>query len=55
MKEIKYVEHPCSIEQKRELTSQGYKVVDARFAMTTEKGKMKPKTVTPKTTPKAKK
>jgi len=30
--EIKYVEMPISIEQKKEYNSQGFRVVDAKFA-----------------------
>lgn len=30
--EIKYVEMPISIEQKKEYNSQGFRVIDAKFA-----------------------
>ncbi len=30
--DIKYIDHPCSTEQKKEWNAKGYKVIDSKFA-----------------------
>ncbi len=42
--DIKYIEHPCSTEQKKEWNAKGYKVIDSKFApVEQEAPKRKPK------------
>ena len=41
--QIKYVKMPISIEEKRALNKQGFKVVDAKFDPSPEAPKEKPK------------
>lgn len=41
--QIKYVKMPISIEEKKELNKQGFKVIDAKFDLTPKPVEEKPK------------